>query len=261
MKIGFSSLALFMKPLDKIFQIAKKDGFAGIEILCEGPYWPRYLINNRKKLKIDEIADLAKSCNIEIFLHAPTIDLNPASMNKGIRDETEKQTIETLNLADILNAEAITTHPGMVHRRERRIRDLAIEYSIETLKNCQDYADDIGITLSIENMPKKFSYLANCPVEHKMIVENVGSSATIDWGHANTYKNPLDILKTHNIAYFHLNDNNGLKDQHLLLGEGTSNFNYEILKCIDMGIIELNSYEDVLKSKKFLITQLGSENK
>ena len=252
MKIGFSSLSLFMKPLEEILKIAINDGFSLIEILCEGPYWPRNLLKKENN-KYLEIFD---SYDIEIMLHSPTIDLNPGSMNEGIREETKKQTKEAIDLANIIGAIAITTHPGIVHRKEERIRSLAIDYSIETLKDCQKYSEEIGVIFSIENMPNKINYLANSPKEHAKIVNAVESSATIDWGHANTYDKPKEFLNIPKISYFHLNDNNGIKDQHLPLGEGTGDFSKEFLKNVDKGIIELNSYENVLKGKKFLIDNI-----
>lgn len=41
MKIGFSTLALFMSSLAQCLETASKDKFQLMEILCEGPYWPR----------------------------------------------------------------------------------------------------------------------------------------------------------------------------------------------------------------------------
>lgn len=35
MKLGFSTLSLFLKPLDEILDTAKRDGFEAIEILSE----------------------------------------------------------------------------------------------------------------------------------------------------------------------------------------------------------------------------------
>ena len=265
MELGFSSLSLFMKSLEEILEIATSDGFDLIEILCEGPYWPRNLLNkdnvennmavyNPKLKKMDlEIFD---SYNIKVMLHCPTIDLNPASMNKGIRTETEKQTKETLDLASKIGAIAITTHPGLVHRREERIRNLAIEFAIDTLSNCQKYAEELGVTFSIENMPNKPRFLANTPEEHKFLVESVGSSATIDWGHANTHENPHEFLNIPRISYFHLNDNNGEKDSHIPLGEGSADFSYDFLNNVERGIIELNDYKDVLKSRKYIFKKL-----
>ena len=269
MKIGFSSLSLFMKSLEEILEIATRDGFELIEILCEGPYWPRNLLNKdytehtlveyNPKLKNMDL-EIFDSFNIEVMLHSPTIDLNPGSMNEGIRKETIKQIKETLDLANIIGAKAITTHPGIVHRREERIRNLAIDYAIETLKECEKYGEDLGVVFSIENMPNKFNFLANSLKEHKKIVNEVGSHATIDWGHANTCGNPDDFLKINNISYFHLNDNDGEKDQHLSLGEGTANFSKEFLENVDKGIIELNSYENVLKGKEFLIKNFNKKS-
>ncbi len=248
MQIGFSSLALFMYKLEDMLKIAIRDRFDSIEILCEGPYWPRNLLKNENK-KYIEVFD---SYDIEIMLHAPTIDLNPASMNEGIRKETKKQTIEALDFAEKIGATAITTHPGVIHRRENRIRNLAIDYTIDTLKDCQKHGEEIGVIFSVENMPNKFSFLGNSPEEHAQIVNNIESNSTIDWGHANTCKNPEKFLNAPNISYFHLNDNEGIKDQHLPLGKGTVDFSSEFLKKVKKGIIELNSYENVLKSKEFL---------
>jgi sugar phosphate isomerase/epimerase len=241
-----------MMPLEEMLKIATKDEFDLMEILCEGPYWPRNLLKKENK-KYLEIFD---SYDIEIMLHSPTIDLNPGSMNEGIRKETEKQTKEALNLANLIGAVAITTHPGIVHRKEERIRNLAIDYSIETLKNCQKHAEELGVTLSIENMPNNIKYLANSPKEHEKIVSAVESSATIDWGHANTCKNSESFLNIEKISYFHLNDNDGMRDQHLPLGKGTADFSRKFLKNVDKGIIESNSYENVLKGKKFLIKNI-----
>ncbi|RBQ23009.1 endonuclease 4 [Candidatus Methanobinarius endosymbioticus] len=267
MKLGFSSLALFMKSLEEMLEIATKDGFDLLELLCEGPYWPRNLLNLENKHfsnnnnisdyddrlnKMD--LDIFESYDIELMLHSPTIDLNPASMNEGIRNETSKQTKEALDLAVKIGATAITTHPGVVHRKEERIRNLTIEFSIDTLNDCQKHAEEVGVIFSVENMPNKPNYLANSPIEHKKIVEPVGSSATIDWGHANTYKNPSEYLNVHKINYFHLNDNMGEKDSHLPLGEGSADFSPNFLKHVKKGIIELNRYEDVLRSKQFLST-------
>ncbi|MGV8144195.1 MAG: sugar phosphate isomerase/epimerase family protein, partial [Methanothermobacter sp.] len=46
-------------------------------------------------------------------------------------------------------------------------------------------------------------------------------------------------------------DNNGEKDQHLSLGEG--NIDLNLLKGIDNVIIELNNYQNVLKSRDIFL--------
>lgn len=247
MKIGFSTLALFMNSLEHFLETAAKDGFQLMEMLCEGPYWPRnMLLADKKEFEV------FNSYDITVFLHAPTIDLNPASLNPGIREETLKQLNETVDFAVEIGAKAITTHPGMIHRLEDRIRNLGMMYSIETLQKANDYAEDRGIKFSVENMPNRYAYFCNNAQEHEFFVKECGSYATVDTGHANTSDDPESFFKMKKIAYYHLNDNDGEKDQHLALGEGT--FDLNLLNRIDKGIIELNDYQNILKSRDLLLS-------
>ena len=58
------------------------------------------------------------------------------------------------------------------------------------------------------------------------------------------------MLCLKNIIYCHLKDNNGVKDQHITLCEGTMDLN--LLKKIDTAIIELNNFDNILKSKEVI---------
>lgn len=242
MKIGFSTLALFMKSYGEWLDTAYKDGFNLIEILCEGPYWPR----NNLGLGFNEF-EIFQSYDVDVFLHAPTIDLNPASLNPGIRRETLLQLKETTDFAIKIGAEAITTHPGLIHRLEDRVREMGMSFAIETLKEAADYAHDHDIIFSVENMPQKYAFFCNSAQEHEFFVNECDCHATVDLGHANTTKDPKLFLKLDSIYYYHLSDNNGDKDQHLVLGEG--NLDLNLLHGIDKVIIELNNYFNVLKSR------------
>ncbi len=250
MKIGFSTLALFMSSMEECLEIATKDGFQLMEILCEGPYWPRNVLSLDKRY-----FEPFLSYDIDVFLHSPTIDLNPGSLNPGIREETLKQLIETIDFAGKINAKAITTHPGLIHRFEERIRTYGMKHAIETVGNANDYAMEVGIKLSVENMPNKYKYFCNSAEEHQFFINKCGSYATVDTGHANTCKDVKAFFNIKKIAYYHLNDNNGEKDQHLALGDGT--FDLKLLNGVDNGIIELNNYQNILKSRKLLLSNNG----
>ncbi|OPX59851.1 MAG: endonuclease IV [Methanobacterium sp. PtaB.Bin024] len=245
MKIGFSTLALFMGSFEEFLDIATADGFSLIEILCEGPYWPRNMLNSGEGFEI------FSSYDIDVFLHAPTIDLNPASLNKGIREETLCQLKETLDLAVKIGANAITTHPGLIHRLEDRVRNIAKSYSVETLTEANRYAEDVDVIFSVENMPHRYAYFCNTAQEHAYFLDKCNCHGTVDLGHANTTGDPESFLRLENIHYYHLNDNNGEKDQHLALGQGT--LDLKLINAVDLGIIELNNYEDVLKSREVIV--------
>lgn len=244
MKVGFSTLALFMKPINEMLEIGKNDGFEIIEMLTEGFYGPEYLLENKKML------EPFKSYNFDYYLHAPTVDLNLASINSGIRKESIRQTLKALDLGNEIGAKAITIHPGQIGRIEDRIRQMGLKLATESIKECVEYAEGMETKLSVENMPGKPKFLCTKPEELTKIVEETGCSVTIDLGHANTCKNTADFLKIPNGSYCHLSDNNGIKDQHTILGEGTLDLN--LLKQVKNGILELNTYEKVLKSKKVL---------
>ncbi|WP_281063386.1 sugar phosphate isomerase/epimerase family protein [Methanobacterium aggregans] len=240
-------MALFVKSFEEWLQRAEKDGFNIMEILCEGPWtWPRNALN----LYRDDF-QIFKSYDVEVFLHAPTIDMNPASLNRGIREETLRQIKETVDMAVEIDAVAITTHPGLIHRLEDRVRNMGMQIAIETLKEASRYADDRGVIFSVENMPARYAYFCNSPEEHQYFLDKCGCHATVDIGHANTFGDPEKFLELDKIFYYHLSDNDGERDQHLTLGDGT--LDLKALNGIDNVILELNNYEKVLKSREVLL--------
>lgn len=244
MELGFSTLSLFMKSTEEMLQIAEKHEFQMIELLCEGPYSPKYLLENKKELKP------LKESQLEICIHAPNVDLNIASLNSGIRQESVRQIKETVDLAREINGTTITLHPGQIGRNEERIRKVAMSLSKESVAELTDYGKENGVIISVENMPERFSFLGNRIEELEEIQKETGCNITVDTGHANTCNNTSDFFNLKHISYFHINDNNGLKDQHLPLGEGT--LDLKLVEKIDRGILELNTFEKVLKSKEVI---------
>ena len=234
MKIGFTTLALFMEHNEDIIKLAKKHNFKMIEILGEEPF---YMKDNEE----------FKDCGLDIRIHAATVDINIASINSGIRNESVRQMIFCGEYAEKIGAKTITVHPGKIGRNEPRLRKMAMEMAIESVGKI---IDETNVEVSVENMPVRQSFLANKVEELEEIQNETGCSLTIDTGHGNTCDNLEEMLGLKNICYCHLNDNDGVKDQHITLGEGTLDLN--LLKKIDKGIIELNNFDNILKSKKVI---------
>mgnify|MGYP004448947989 FL=1 len=230
MKLGFSTLSLFRNNNEEIIKIAKEHNFDMIELLGEGPFY----LNSIDALK-----------GFDVLIHGPTVDLNIASINRGIRAETIRQLKETVDVAEDIGARAITIHPGKIGRKDERLRKAAVGLCIEGVSELMDYATNVKI--SVENMPSRFSFLGNRIDELERIQSETGCVLTIDTGHANTCEDCADFFDLDNIYYFHLNDKDGVKDQHVPLGEGT--LDLDLLKKVDEGILELNTFEKVLKSK------------
>ena len=244
MKLGFSTLALFIKSLEDMEKIAKENNFEMIELLSEGPYAPGYLLEN------SHLLEPLKNTSLEICIHAPNVDLNVASINRGIKEESKRQLFETIDLAAEISATAITLHPGHIGRIEKRIKDMATEIAIESVGELVDYGKEKNVIVSVENMPNRAKFLGTTPEDIERISKGSGSNITIDTGHANTTEYCSEFFDLKNISYFHLNDNDGIKDQHVSLGEGT--LDLELLKKVNKGILELNTFEKVLKSQKVI---------
>ena len=234
MKLGFTTLALFMEPNYDIIKLAKQHEFEIIEILAEEPFYEK-----------DNFE--FKDCGLDIRMHAATVDINIASINKGIRDESVRQMIFCGQYAEKIGAKTITVHPGKIGRNEPRLRNWALEMAIESVGKIMD---NTNVEISVENMPVRQSFLANKVEELEMIQSETGCMLTIDTGHGNTCDNLEEMLSLKNISYCHLNDNDGVKDQHITLGEGTLDLN--LLKKIDTAIIELNNFDNILKSKEVI---------
>ena len=234
MKLGFTTLALFMEDNTKIINLAKKHGFEIIEILGEGPFFQK---DNMEY----------KDCGLDMRIHAATVDINIASLNSGIRAESVKQMIQCGEYAESINANTITVHPGIIGRNEPRLRKAALEIAIESVG---EIIDNTNVEISVENMPVRGKFLGNTVEEIEMIQKATGCSLTIDTGHGNTCGNLEEMLSLKNISYCHLNDNDGIKDQHITLGEGT--LDLSLLKRIDTAIIELNNFDNILKSKEVI---------
>lgn len=234
MKLGFTTLALFMEDHNLIIEKAKQNGFEIIEILAEDPFY-------------DKDNGEFKDCGLDIRMHAATVDINIASINKGIRAESVRQMIHCGQYAEKIGANTITVHPGIIGRNDPPLRKWALEMAVESVG---EIMDNTNVEISVENMPVREKFLCNTVEEIEMVQEATGCSLTIDTGHGNTCGNLEEMLSLKNISYCHLNDNNGIKDQHIPLGEGTLDLN--LLKKIDTAIIELNNFDNILKSKKVI---------
>lgn len=234
MKLGFSTLALFMKTGKEVIETAKNHDFEIIELLAEDPFF-------------DKDNSSYKDCGMDIRMHAATVDINIASLNRGIRRESINQMINCGKYAEKLGARTITIHPGKIGRIDSRIRKYALEKSIAGIGEIMDNTD---VEVSVENMPNRKYFLANSVEELENIQAETGCYLTIDTGHANTCDNLEDMLKLKNISYAHIHDNDGINDQHLTLGEGTLDLN--LLKKIEHGVIELNNFNNVIKSKNII---------
>ncbi len=247
LKLGFSTLSTFMRPPESWAATARENHFNALEILCEGPMWPR------QGLWRERIPDIGRD-GLDVYMHSPTVDLNPASINRGIRDETLGQLKETVDMAAEIGAKYITTHPGIIHKPMPHIREMCTDWALQVLGEAADYARGNGVAFSIENMPRGHTYLCTSAEELDRFRAHCGCGVTIDVGHAITCPDPASFLRLPGISYLHVNDNQGDRDAHLCPGDGI--LDLSLLRSHDRLIIELDNYESVLRARDVILRSL-----
>lgn len=186
---------------------------------------PDNLGKNYEKL-IKEYKSLLKNYKGTLTLHGPYIDLHPTSFDPLIREVSIKRYRQTLMAANELNAKYIVIHSDYdIGKVYDGYEDYLFEESILSWKELIKEFEYMKVTAVMENVHNINPNLI------KRIINEINSpylKACLDIGHANVYSNVnltqwLDDYKEE-LAYIHLHDNNGKKDQHLPIGRGNIDF-------------------------------------
>lgn len=219
--ISFSAYKLVNYPFS--WALGLEDiGFGGWEIVSEG----------RQKItaeSLPEIRDIIESTDLRITVHGPFSDLNLASLNDPIWNETIKQIEQCVELSSDFT-DRIVVHPGALSPLGNQMPDKAWDRNVEGLRMICDHARDYGVQICLENMPNMEKLLCRTPDElfgmtDAVDRENMGT--TFDVGHANTTKNiPAFLKHKARITHAHIHDNQGVADQHLELGKGTIDWSF-----------------------------------
>jgi|Deesub1362A_J573_1020465.scaffolds.fasta_scaffold00016_194 sugar phosphate isomerase/epimerase len=248
MKIGASSLAFFNYSLENALRRINEIGFEAWEIVLEGKHYR----NNYRNFK-----NLLSSYSLPIFIHAPFSDLNIASLNEKIRQETLNQIYDAIEISRVLDALLINIHPGRISPLGMFFPDKARETQIESLKAILDYASNYNLTLCVENSPNFYGSMFSSLDEIQSVLNEDGRLfLTLDVGHAHTCGDVIEYFRKLNtrIRHLHLHDNDGKSDMHMEIGKGTMNIKNLIpyFKKYEYIMIESKNEPSAVKSKETL---------
>jgi sugar phosphate isomerase/epimerase len=260
MKVGLSSLLFPKNSLEEIVEMTSMFEFEHIEIICDVPHFrPEFKPGELLGLK-----ELINSYNLSVSIHAPFWDLNPASHYPGIKKLTTKQVKKSIDICSFLGGCVVTTHPGRCPIPELE-PTLAMTKTLfqDFVSECLPRARDRGVTLAVENMSDITQPYWAMEEFIPLIEEFEQLKITFDVGHAyiahrrrgarepeREIAKMMRKIKDH-LACIHLHDNRGLRDDHLLPGEGEIKFE-RIFKAMKENkfngplVIELWSPEDPL---------------
>ncbi len=210
------------------FQLIKEAGFDGVELFL-GESRPA---DNVCEKLLDDHLGLAQNIRQSLAeydlicnqAHAPFRKLS-YGMAFDCSDPAYLQLVNSLECAAIVGAKQIVVHGITAPFRGKSFQSL--QYNFEFFKSLEPYAQKFGILIAIENL------IGALPSPDTMatLTEMLDSpcfTVNFDTGHSNLFGVPpecyISDLPRGLITGLHIQDNQGSKDEHMLPGLGTVNW-------------------------------------
>ncbi|MCR4405082.1 MAG: sugar phosphate isomerase/epimerase [Candidatus Acetothermia bacterium] len=255
----------FHGEFEELVRSAASLGFGYLELICE-PYflYPREISPLRRARLRRTLLDHELTPTV----HTTFYDLNLASPNPLIREASTEELLESIAFAADLGARLAVVHAGRLPGDyPASLVPTARLQLLEGLREALDLAEGLGVTLALENSARGHDRgLIESAEEHLELVAALGSphcKAALDVGHAHTFALDLvDYLRQilPCLGEVHLHDNDGVRDLHRPLGEGTIDFG-AVLEALEREayagplILEMVSLEDLKQSEESLVRQ------
>ena len=245
MKIGASTLAGIEFELEKTLDFIENLGIEYAELVHQ---YPAEFIDS----------EILESYSLKNSIHAPFMDVNIASPQDQSRLNSIAQIKSSIDLANEINAEAVVVHPGLISfLANKYFKKEVYEFANQSIKEIGDYAKNLGVMATIENMPNFEPMIyQNIADLNQLLVENE-MHMTLDIGHANHVGYAPDEMIFDSIKHVHVHDNLGDDDSHLPLGEGSIDLKY-IINTLEsknydgIYILEVNDYDSIKKSNEYM---------
>ncbi len=137
------------------------------------------------------------------------------------------------------------------------IEDRYIEKARLSMGPLEEAQHEYGVSVAIENMPNIYFFLGRRSKDLAHIVEGTDLDICFDIGHAYTNGDIDGMIDTFGdrIKNIHIHDNNGDRDSHMTIGEGSIDFVHVIsrLGFYDRNlVIESKSFESAVESQSVL---------
>jgi sugar phosphate isomerase/epimerase len=257
-KISFSMVDATRNPLEWIYQL-ETAGFEGWEIVDEG----LQKVEGEFKSRVKEIRETTM---LVLSLHAPLSDINIASVNEPIWEESIRQVKESIERTYEFIDDICVVHPGFFSPLSIQMPDKAIQKAVTSLKALCDFAADRGLRIAVENLTSANMLLGRYPDELIQLVRGVDRDnlgVCLDVAHAYTTRTLDTFLGITaqaddvEIIHLHASDNFGSDDLHLPLGKGSLDWAKVLNGMNDTAykglmVLELYSLEAGIASLEFI---------
>ena len=257
-KISFSSIDAHSDPPEWMYRL-EDAGFQGWEIVDEG----LQTVEGGFKKRVREVHE---TTNLVLSLHAPLSDINIASVNERMWEESIRQIKESIENTYEFIDDICVVHPGFFSPLSVQMPDTAVRKAIAGLTTLCEFAADRGLRIAVENLTSANMLMGRYPDELIQLVRGVNMDnlgVCIDVAHANTTKKLDEFLgitakaEDVEIIHMHASDNFGADDLHLPLGEGNLDWRKVVHGMNDneyagIVVLELYSLDGGIESLEFI---------
>jgi sugar phosphate isomerase/epimerase len=209
---------------DSLKQI-KELGFRYIELMTTPPhFWPPSLTKGQRK----DLRKWMDRFDLELVAINPTfLDINMASPNPGIREESVKQIKQQISLAHDLGATIIVVIIGKRHPLLAPPVEIVWKnFAKEGVIRCVEHAEKKKVIFGLENGPSLFIDRTELMLFVLNEVKSPWLKFVFDIANASMVEPiipGLERIKDH-LIHVHLSDNDGKKWTHSPIGMGTIDF-------------------------------------
>ena len=228
MKLSLSSFIYFNYPLDEAIRRTAAAGFDGIDIWGGRPHAYRRDLSERelatlRRLIRDE--GLAVASFIPAQFRYPT---SLCSLNETIRQDSVRYIQDSIETAAALGSPIVSVCPG--HTLHGQSKEDGIERLSESLWAITEFAARHNIRIAIEPADKYETDLLFTCADTLRLIEQLGYKnlgVLLDNGHAYVVdESAADAVRLlgDRLFHVHVDDNDGMRDQHLVPGDGDFDF-------------------------------------
>jgi fructoselysine 3-epimerase len=246
--VSLSSFIYLNYPLDEALRRIAQAGFNGVDIWGGRPHAYRKDLN---QTEISEIKQLIGQLDLGVASFIPAQFRYPTSLcsqNEVIRQDSVAYIKDSIQTASGMGAPLVSVCPG--HSLFGQSTTAAWDCLRRSLDEICLFAASRSMRIAIEPADKYETDLINTIPDALRIIDQLGHDnlgVVLDCGHSYVVgESAAEVagLAQDRLFHVHVDDNNGLRDQHLIPGLGTFNFvpflealekrNYQGYLCVEL---------------------------
>ena len=253
MDIAVSTLFSLHKPLEEALPLVLEAPTKYIELMDTGPH-------ALSLLRVEALLEIKETHSVEYAVHAPYTDVNIAAHDPHVREAILRRLETSIGYASDLGAETFVFHPGNTTALEWALpKETSWRINLESVRRLVEYAETLGVKAMIENVPEPFPFMMKSVKDFERFYDDVGVEIlmVLDVAHAHIRDEELEFIERFGdrIGHVHVSDNQGDRDTHLQISEGSISWEKVMGVLGDSpfdGWVTIESHERMVKCVELL---------